>query len=168
MIDTANDRDIPALADMLRGLNANHAFHLPDRFHDRASPAELQAHLRGQMDLGAQLLVYRLQDVPRGYLMWRWRAAGDPALEHPRRVAVLDHIYVEPNFRRHGMARRLVARFEAEIARSGGSGWVALVHRFNVRSAALMRGAGAAQSVDLFEKRLQAPQASSNPATIPR
>lgn len=168
MIDTATDADVPALADMLRGLNALHAAHVPHRFHAAADTAALQAHLRAQMGQGARGLVYRLQGVPRGYLMWRWRPAGDPAPERPGRIAVMEHIYVEPNFRRHGMARRLIARFEGEIARSGATGWVALVHRFNTRSAALMRGAGAEGAVDIFEKRLHTPQASSSPATIPR
>ncbi len=168
MIDTATDTDIPALADMLHGWNALHAAHLPHRFHTDADRAALAGHLRLALGQGARALLYRLQGVPRGYLLWRWHGAGDAELAHPARLARLEHIYVEPNLRRHGMGRRLVARFEADIVRAGAEGWISPVHGFNAASAALMRGAGADLAVKLFEKRFQTPQASSNPATMSR
>lgn len=140
MIDTATEADMRAIADSLDG---------------RAMPA-----LCKQTPCGAPVLVYRLQNVARGYLLWRWVA--------PRGVARIDRIFVEPNFRRHGMARRLIARFEGEIARSGGQGWVAEADPARPSGLALMRRVGAKGSGHRFEKRLHTPQASSSPATIPR
>ncbi|MCM2562333.1 hypothetical protein M8756_09225 [Lutimaribacter sp. EGI FJ00015] len=149
MIDLASEADILALADMLHG------------------PGALQApRLQRAMGQGAQMLVYRLQGVPRGYLIWSWSKACDAAPESAGRLAVLDHVQVEPNFRRHGMARRLIARFEMEIARAGAAGWGCPIHR-KPGCAALMCGAGALIRGERFEKRLQTPHSSNSPATSP-
>ena len=157
MIDTATDDDIPALADMLFALNAHHARDLPGRFHTDGPAPALQAFFAEQMGQGARVLLYRTEGVPRGYLLWQLLEHPGSALEHPRRQALLDHIYVAPIWRRRGVAQRLVARFESEIAAECCSGWISRVHAFNSASAALMRGQGAQLAVETFEKRLPAP-----------
>lgn len=157
MFTPCDSQDIPALATMLRGLNALHAAHVPHRFHGDAGAPELESFFAEAMASGAQLRAYRLQGVPRGYLMWRWRHAERTALEHPQRRAMLEHIWVEPSWRRRGVARRLISGFEAEIAGQGASGWTTMVHAFNAPSRALMTGAGAVGSVEVLEKRFQTP-----------
>lgn len=154
MIDTATDHDMPALADMLYALNAHHAADLPDRFHTDGSSPALQAFFAQQLGQGARVLLYRTEGVPRGYLMWQILDRAGTALEHPRRQALLDHIYVQPIWRHRGLARRLIARFEQDSAALGCTGWVTRVHAFNSPSAALMRGAGARLAVESYEKRL--------------
>ncbi|WP_417209520.1 GNAT family N-acetyltransferase [Antarctobacter sp.] len=154
MIDTADDSDIPALADMLHALNAHHASDLPDRFHTDGSGAALQSFFTQKLGQGARVLLYRTEGVPRGYLMWQAIDTAATALEHPRRQALLDHIYVQPIWRHRGLAQRLIARFERDIAAEGCSGWITRVHAFNAPSAALMRGAGAHLAVEVYEKRL--------------
>ncbi|WP_343502650.1 GNAT family N-acetyltransferase [Alloyangia pacifica] len=156
MFTSCDSKDIPALAVMLRGLHGLHVAHVPHRFHDRASEAELQSFLAEAMAQGAQLRAYRVGHVPRGYLMWRWRLSEATTLGHAQRRAELEHIWVEPSWRRRGVARRLIAGFEAEIAGQGAEGWTTTVHAFNAPSRALMLGAGATGAVEVLEKRFQA------------
>lgn len=151
MITQAIDADIPAIARMLHDLNALHAHHRPDRFHDRGTHEALCAFLRDQTGQGARILIYVTEGVPRGYLMWKDGSADPTALEHARRQAVLDHIHVEPVWRRRGLASRLIARFEADIRAEGMTGWRSYVHTFNHASAALMRRHRAKVTVTLFE-----------------
>ncbi|WP_353472758.1 GNAT family N-acetyltransferase [Salipiger sp. H15] len=138
MFTPCDSTDIPALAGMLRGLGPT-------------GEAGLRDDLAAAMDAGAQLRAYRVGGVPRGYLVWRWQGG-----EGPRR-AVLEHIWVEPSWRRRGVARRLIAGFEAEIAGQGAQGWITRVEAANAPSRALMLGAGAIGAVEVLEKRLQAP-----------
>lgn len=153
MIDTFTDSDLPALATMLRGLNIHHMCHAPDRFHDAASDVDLCAFLKDAMAGGSQILLYRTEGVPRGYLMWRLRDQAADPVQIARRHGVLEHIHVAAGWRRRGIARRLIRRFEAEIDGIGCTGWITQVHAFNTASAALMRGAGAEVVVNTFEKR---------------
>ncbi|MBE9635231.1 GNAT family N-acetyltransferase [Salipiger mangrovisoli] len=154
MFTPCDTTDTPALAVLLRGLHAHHVAQVPHRFHDQATQEELQAVLDDAMAEGAQLRAYRVEGVPRGYLMWRWRLRAGSALEHPQRVALLEHIWVDPSWRRRGVARRLIAGFEAEISGQGAEGWITKVHAFNAPSRALMLGAGAMGAVEVLEKRL--------------
>ena len=154
MITPCTTSEIPALAALLRGLQSHHAAHLPQRFHDRATEADLRDVLHDALSEGAELLAYRVEGVPRGYLMWRWRERPASALEHPARLAQLDHIWTDPSWRRRGIARRLIAAFEARAARSGATGWIVALHSFNAASRGLMAGAAAQPSVEVLEKRL--------------
>lgn len=157
MIDTATEADIPALAAMLRQLNAVHVAGNPQRFHDHGTAEARQAFFADALASGARVLVYRVEGGPRGYLMWRQRPPGCAALERPRRLAVLDHIFVAPICRRRGMGSRLIRRFEADIRAEGCEGWVTTVHGFNASSRALMQQAGARPTVEMLERRFQTP-----------
>ncbi|NVK60965.1 MAG: GNAT family N-acetyltransferase [Rhodobacteraceae bacterium] len=154
MIDTFLDTDLPHVAALLRGLNALHVQRVPHRFHDDADPETLEAFLATLMEQGGRILVYRAEGVPRGYLLWKLRDIPASAVERGRRVAVLEHIAVAPSWRRRGIARRLVERFETGIRSEGCEGWVTTVHSFNAASGALMRRAGARPAVQLLEKQL--------------
>lgn len=154
MIDSFLDTDLPHVASLLRGLNALHVQQAPHLFHDDADAETLEAFLATLMEQGGRILVYRAEGVPRGYLLWKLRDIPASAVERGRRVAVLDHIAVAPSWRRRGIARRLVERFEAGIRSEGCEGWVTTVHSFNDASAALMRRAGARPAVELLEKQL--------------
>lgn len=135
---------------------------------DHATPADIDAisDMLGEVTVplfdrhDGCVLVYRLQAVPRGFLAWR----SDDTRGRVRLV----HVFVEPNFRRHGMARRMIARFEAEIARSGATGWFARTRDAGPSARALMRRIGANGADGVYEKRLQTPHSSSSRATIPR
>lgn len=157
MITSCTLEDSHKIVRLLRGLNRHHAAHLPDRFHDMGSDAALEAFLRSEMAQGATVLAYVIETVPRAYLMWRLRPAAPDALAHPRKLAVLDHIYVDPSWRRRGIARRLIARFEHDIAAQGCTGWLSLVHRFNRASAATMENAGATCGVEVYERTFSKP-----------
>lgn len=157
MIDTATDSDIPALAEMLSALNAHHVKDVPWRFHAEGAQKDLQSFLADRMAAGARALIYRTEGVARAYLLWQVIDQPATALEHARKMALLDHVYVAPIWRRRGLARRLVARFEAESAALGCGSWVTRVHAFNEGSTAMMQGAGARLAVQVFEKPLQAP-----------
>ncbi|APZ53842.1 GNAT family N-acetyltransferase [Salipiger abyssi] len=154
MIDHFTETDLSDVAVLLRGLNALHAARLPQRFHEAADAAALGSFLQERMGQGARALVYRAGGVARGYLLWHPRDVPASAVDHARRVAVLEHIAVAPSWRRRGIARRLVARFEAEAAGAGCEAWLTAVHDFNAASAALMRQAGAARAIDILEKPL--------------
>ncbi len=157
MITEATLDDIPDVADLLRDLQALHVAHIPHRFHDAATPDMLRAFLAGAMGNGARILLYRTDGVARGYLMWRVAEQARDVLRHDLRRAQLDHVMVQASWRRRGVARRLVTRFEADIATAGCTGWFSLVHAFNDASAALMRSAGADLAVQGFEKRQTSP-----------
>ncbi|MCD1619995.1 GNAT family N-acetyltransferase [Salipiger marinus] len=149
MIAPCTTSDIPALAALLRGLQAHHAAHLPQRFHDRATEADLRDVLHHALSEGAELLAYRVEGVPRGYLMWRWgdRRDGMPGL------AQLDHLWTDPSWRRRGIARRLLAAFEARTIAQGAQGWSVAPQGTNAAARALMAGAGARPAARMLEKR---------------
>ncbi|WP_136440879.1 GNAT family N-acetyltransferase [Pacificoceanicola onchidii] len=155
MINTATEQELPDLVPLLRDLNALHARHLPERFHTRGSDAAILRVLTEAQASGTQFLVYRTEGVARGYLAWMARPVpgADDALQEPQRMALLDHIYVTPISRRRGIASRLIARFEAEIAESF-DGWKVQVHAFNAASAALMMRHGAQLAVQVYGKAL--------------
>ena len=152
MITEARAQDLPALVPLLRDLNALHADRVPAMYHDDGSDAEIEAVLRGMVEEGARILIYVTEGVPRAYLLWKPNRAPVEALECPLRLAVLDHIYVAPIWRKRGMARRLVARFEADIEKAGFEGWRVSVHRFNAASVALMQNTGARPAVVTYLK----------------
>ncbi len=154
MIDHLLQTDLPQVASLLRGLNALHVQRVPHRFHAEADEPALAGMLAHELDTGAEALVYRAEGVARGYLLWRPREVAVSAVERPRKLAVLDHIAVAPSWRRRGIARRLVAGFEEEIAARGCDGWIASVHSFNAPSRGLMQRAGAERAVEVYEKRL--------------
>lgn len=162
MIDPATDADIPALAEMLFLLNAHHAAHVPHRFHTDGDQSALRSMVADAMTAGAQILVYRTAGVPRGYLMWQHVERPASALEIAGRHALLDHIHVEPIWRRRGLASRLIARFEEDSRAQGCSGWVVKVHAFNTASKALMRRAGADLAIEVLERSFAAPAKASS------
>ena len=73
------------------------------------------------------------------------------------RLALLDHVCVQPIWQRRGLGKRLVTGFETEIRAAGYSGWVGDVRGFGGGAAALARAAGAHPSAEVVEKSLQAP-----------
>ena len=152
MISHATDADLPDLVSHLRALNAFHAEAVPERFHDNGDDAALLAVLQAQHARGGRFLLYRTEGVLRGYLKWQAVPKGEPALERAQRLALLDHIYVEPIWRRRGLASRLIAAFEAASTAEGFTGWTVRVHAFNRASAALMQRHGAVLSVQSFAK----------------
>lgn len=154
MISPATPDDIPDLAQMLRGLNALHARHLPERFHDTGSDDQLRGFFRDRMGQGAQILVYRTEGVARGYLLWLGQERAETMLERAGAQAVLDHIYVAPGWRRRGIGGRLIRRFEAEARAAGHAMWLTRVHSFNRASLALMQRAGADPMVQVLAKPL--------------
>jgi GNAT superfamily N-acetyltransferase len=154
MIDTLTLDDIPALAQMLRGLNRLHAHHLPQSYHDNGTDDALETFFHQQFEQGARLIGYRLEGLPRGYLMWQLQDKPADELMHARRRALLDHIYVDPILRKRGVGKRMIAAFEQAIALEGCRSWVSLVHDFNAPSQQLMRQAGAGVAVQMFERRL--------------
>lgn len=162
MISTLTEPELHHIVPLLRDLNALHVDHVPERFHDDGSDADILRVLAEAQSDGMRFLVYRTEGVVRGYLGWQPRAVPDDALQHPLRVAVLDQIYVEPIWRRRGLASRLIARFEAEIA-EGFDGWLVQVHAFNKASAALMQKHGAQLAVQSYAKL-----SSSSRSTSPR
>ncbi|ETA53866.1 GNAT family N-acetyltransferase [Ponticoccus alexandrii] len=154
MIEPCDDRDIPTLVQMLRQLNGLHASHVPARFHDDGADAALRGVFDRALEQGDRVLVYRTEGLARGYLLWRPLPEGQAALERCRRIAVLDQLFVDPVWRRRGLAGRLVARFERDIGAEGFSGWISRVHAFNRASGTLMRKTGAEVGVQVFEKTL--------------
>ena len=152
MITEATQSDLGGLVPLFRSLNDLHAVHVPDRFHDAASDADLHEVLQDAWNAGSRFLVYRTEGVARGYLKWQMLPEGVAALERPRRTALLDHIWVEPIWRRRGLASRLIDRFERDSAGAGARGWTVRVHAFNAASAALMQRHGARLSVQSFDK----------------
>jgi len=152
MIVIARDSDLEPLTPMLRALNDLHAAQVPGWYHSDGLDAEITSVLAEALAEGAQILMYLTERTPRGYLLWKPNRPSLPALQTPRRLAVLEHIYVEPIWRRRGLGHRLVQRFEAEIAREGYDGWRTSVHNFNAGSQALMQSMGAEAAVTTFVK----------------
>ncbi|MBP0483379.1 GNAT family N-acetyltransferase [Sagittula salina] len=139
MITLATDTDLSELVPLLRDLNAQHTAYVPERFRCRGTDADLLGLLRSAAGRGTRFLIYRTEGVPRGYLGWRPHPVPEGALLQPR-LALLDHITVEPIWRRRGLATRLIARFEVEVA--AFDGWMVQGHAFNAASRALMRRYG--------------------------
>lgn len=153
-IDVAVEADLPAMAAMLGALNDLHARQMPDRFRSGASSTALEGFLRDKMDTGARAVVYRSQGVARAYLLWLIEDRVGDVLRHPRRVAILDQIYVDPICRRRGVARRMIRFFETQAQMVGCPEWVASHYAFNIASRNLLKGAGAVDDVQRLAKRL--------------
>ena len=83
MITEATQSDLGGLVPLFRSLNDLHAVHVPDRFHDAASDADLHEVLQGAWHAGSRFLVYRTEGVARGYLKWQMLPEGVAALERP-------------------------------------------------------------------------------------
>ncbi|WP_425100037.1 GNAT family N-acetyltransferase [Tropicibacter sp. S64] len=127
MISTVTETQLPELVPLFRGLPAHS---VPESRGDAAILHRLRAALAGD----TRFLVYRTEGVVRGILAWRPHLVpGDP-----RRIALVDHIHVEPILRRRGIASRLVTRFEEDIAEAF-DGWTVEAHAVNAACAALMR-----------------------------
>lgn len=154
MIDTLTLDDIPALVQMLRGLNRLHVHHLPRAYHDKGTDEALEAFFHEQFEQGARLIGYRLEGLPRAYLMWQVQDKPADALTQARRRALLDHIYVDPILRKRGVGKRMISAFEQAMAQEGCESWVSYVHDFNRPSQQLMQQAGAQPYVQMFERRL--------------
>ncbi|MDO6732440.1 GNAT family N-acetyltransferase [Marinovum sp. 2_MG-2023] len=120
MITPCTVSDLPALAAMLHGLHAAQLHVLPQPTGGAVDDLGKSLHLA--MIRGTRILAYRTEDVPRGILLWH--VADRPSAPRAPRQAVLDHIYVAPGWRRRGIKRRLVRRFEAELAAAGCVGWL--------------------------------------------
>lgn len=141
MIHLATDRDLPALAALLDGFDTGHAAHFRADAGPGASPGQ-----------GARILVYRTEGVPRACLTWR---PAEP--DHSGKTARLDHIFVQPIWRRRGLGTRLILHFEQEIARVGCSGWIAGGHGLRGAAVGLFQDAGATWSGESYRKALQTP-----------
>lgn len=154
MITPATPQDIPDLAHMLRGLLALHVRHCPDRFHGNGTDADLHGFFEHRLHEGAQILIYRTETVARGYLLWLAQETPETVLERAQRLAILDHIYVAPGWRRRGIGGRLIRRFEQDAREGGHAQWLTRVHAFNRASLTLMDRAGATPTVHALTKPL--------------
>lgn len=150
-VDIAEEADLSAIACMLAALND---LHMPSRFRSDVTVADLEGFLRGKLATGAQAVVYRTEGVARGYLLWLVDDLPGDVLRHPRKVATLDQIYVDPICRRRGVARRMIRFFELHAELAGCSEWVATHYAFNNASQSLLQGAGAASDFHRLAKRL--------------
>lgn len=153
MITPATHQDIPALAEMLRDLNEWHVPHAPHRLRQAGDIGDLGQFFETRMAKGAQILITRTEGTVRGYLMWTIQDRPADAVSKPVRRALLDHIYVEPIWRRRGLAQRMIQRFEADSAAGGCSGWITHVFAVNTASQRLMAGQGAQHQTVVMEKR---------------
>lgn len=153
-IDIAEEADLSAIATMFAALNDLHARQMPSRFRSDVTVADLEGFLRDRIATGAQAVVYRTEGVARGYLLWLVDGRAGDVLRHPRKVATLDQIYVDPICRRRGVARRMIRFFEMQAQLAGCSEWVATQYAFNNASQSLLQGAGAASDFYRLAKRL--------------
>ena len=64
-------------------------------------------------------------------------------------AAEITEVFVEPGFRRRGVARRLIALLEAECARGGAKEFAILTGRDNAAAQALYRALGYAESGEI-------------------
>ena len=143
-IDVALEADLSAIASMLAALNDLHARQMPGRFRNDVPVAEIESYLRNKLATGAQAIVYRTEGVARACLLWLIDGRPGDVLRHPRKVATLDQIYVDPICRRRGVAQRMIRFFEVQAQLAGCSEWVATHYAFNHASQSLLQGAGAA------------------------
>jgi GNAT superfamily N-acetyltransferase len=150
MITPCETRDLTALARMLHELGELTGAP-PAALAEGGGPAALRAVFTEALARDASVLVYRTEGLARGYLMWRPLpgAAGSP-----RRMALLEQLFVDPVWRRRGLARRLLARCEADLRAAGFTGWTAPVPEASTASRAWMRAAGAERSGPVCEKAL--------------
>ena len=153
-IDIAEEADLSAIATMFAALNDLHARQMPSRFRSDVAVADLEGFLRDKLATGAQAVVYRTEGVARGYLLWLVDGRPGDVLRHPRKVATLDQIYVDPICRRRGVARRMIRFFEMQAQLADCSEWVATHYAFNNASQSLLQGAGAASDFYRLAKRL--------------
>ncbi|MFW2543823.1 GNAT family N-acetyltransferase [Primorskyibacter sp. 2E107] len=112
---TTTETELKGLETLLHDLQQLPVHFQPHRDRRGAQDGALFEGLRrAQLD-GTRFLTYRTEGVARGYLAWTALPVGS--------LARLDHVYVMPILRRRGVASRLIARFEQEIA-GAFDGWV--------------------------------------------
>lgn len=109
----ATPADAPQIARLNRHIQSWHAAQYPETFHAEPDPAEVTAHFAARLaEQGVTCLL--LGDPPQAYALLSLQDRPASPFSPARRRLLVDHIAVDPAFRRQGLGRALLAAARAE------------------------------------------------------
>jgi ribosomal protein S18 acetylase RimI-like enzyme len=142
VVEQAGPSDAPALAALNAVVHDLHVAAEPYDFRPTV-PHEVQAFFEFILGAGSHVVFLATAgEVPVGYLWVEDQARGSNTFKNATRVLHLNHISVNPSFRRQGVGRSLYSAAEAE-ARVRGIDRLAMDHwTFNSEAAAFFGSLG--------------------------
>ncbi|HEX4335242.1 MAG TPA: GNAT family N-acetyltransferase [Polyangiaceae bacterium] len=132
-IRSATPDDVPAIDELLDGLDETHRIGAPWLFVEPASPPRPSGYFEEYLlgDTHAALVAVAGSDGVVGVSLGLLRSTPEFSVFRRERFGVLDGLAVASSFRRRGIGAHLVRATE-EWARSKGAAWLELgVHEFN-------------------------------------
>ena len=117
-IDLASSSDIPDLMTLNAQIQAHHVALSPQDFHPKAEPKRVRQLFERQMDdPGQTILLAREGATAVGYVWYEALEANDGTFSRSGPRIYVHHIGVNANYRRRGIARRLMNRVIADAGR---------------------------------------------------
>ena len=146
-------RDAPALAALNRVVHDMHLARRPDYFKPTRAD-DVTAWFRERLDEPTTAAwIAEADGRPVGYVLTFFHERGENPFHRGRRWCEIDQIAVDPEWRRRGIGRALMAAALAE-ADTRGLGYVELFSwAFNTEAHAMFRGVGFEPRHLRFERR---------------
>jgi ribosomal protein S18 acetylase RimI-like enzyme len=150
-IRRATAQDYEALCEIIEEVDALHREALPHIFRESGGPVRERVYILGLLaDEDHGLFVAEVEGQVVGFLHVTVRDAPSISILVPRRVAVVDNIAVQEEYRRAGLGRALMGRAE-RWARAKGSAEMELnVYEFNEAAIAFYESLG----YEAFSRRM--------------
>ena len=118
-IRMADGADLDALVELNRVVQGVHAAALPGLFKSECAVEVVKEAFETMMAAPGGYWLIAEAAQPCGYLYADFRERPESWSQRQRRVCNISHVAVSPGWRRHGVARRLVARLREEAERRG-------------------------------------------------
>lgn len=149
-IRRATRRDLSALAALNMHVQSLHARACPELFRHDPPPEEVVAAFENMIEEPSALWLLAETDRPAGYLYAQFRERPESWARPVFRVCNISHLVVHPDFRRLGVARRLLSAIVAEAETRGFARIELDVWAFNHRARAAFKRLGFA----VFNERM--------------
>jgi ribosomal protein S18 acetylase RimI-like enzyme len=142
--------DLAVLADLNNHVQSLHARACPALFRHDPPPEEVAAAFEKMVEDPSALWLLAKTDRPAGYLYAQFRERPESWARPALRVCNISHLVVHPDFRRLGVARRLLSDIVTEAGTRGFARIELDVWAFNHRARAAFKRLGFA----VFNERM--------------
>lgn len=155
-IRPASPRDHAPLCRLIRGLDEFHSAARPDMFRRSAKAPRSRAFIARQIQGPSNAIFVAQEGKPLvGFVFVHfYDVAGLPVLV-PRRVAVVENLFVEPAHRKHGCGRALMAKVLDWAREAGARDIEVSVHEFNRGALRFYEALGYRSSVRRLRARIR-------------
>jgi len=146
--------DFSAVHEMMRGLHGLHVENRPDVFRD-ADPLERQTFDALLDNRDIFLILAEADGRAAGFCVVAMKGPSEaPPPRTPRKVAVMDDLYVHGDFRKSGVGKRLFEEAAREARLRGASSLELSVWAFNETARGFYRGVGMSERSLVMEYEL--------------